>query len=82
MSSASDITRGAKSNLAFALRVLPPERREDAVTFYAFCRVVDDLADDLTRPPDERARGLDAWEQGLRERLPTTRPVISPGCLV
>ena len=46
MSDASEITRRAKSNLAFALRVLPRERRDDAVVFYAFCRTVDDLADE------------------------------------
>jgi phytoene synthase len=67
MSSAADITRRAKSNLAFALRVLPPDRRDDATVFYAFCRTIDDLADDLSRPPDQRARGLDAWSDGLRD---------------
>ena len=44
--SAEEITRGSKSNLAFALRCLPKERRTDMVTFYAFCRIVDDLADE------------------------------------
>ena len=46
MSIASDITRKAKSNLAFALTILPRGRREDMVVFYAFCRTMDDLADD------------------------------------
>ena len=45
MSDASEITRSAKSNLAFALRILPRERRDDAVVFYAFCRTLDDLAE-------------------------------------
>ena len=67
MSTASEITRKAKSNLAFALNILPRERREDMVVFYAFCRTIDDLADDPGVPAAERARSLDAWEEGIRE---------------
>ena len=56
MSSAQQITRKAKSNLAFALSCLPKQRKSDMVIFYAFCqRHVDDLADDLDVPYDERA---------------------------
>lgn len=65
MSVASEITRKAKSNLAFALSILPKERREDMVVFYAFCRVIDDLADDLDVPAEKRAAALSAWKQGL-----------------
>lgn len=65
MSDASQITRRAKSNLAFALRILPPERRDDAVLFYAFCRTLDDLADAPGIPAGERAASLQAWQHGL-----------------
>ncbi len=65
MSDASQITRRAKSNLAFALRILPRERRDDAVVFYAFCRTLDDLADAPGIPADERAASLSAWQHGL-----------------
>lgn len=67
MTEASVITRQAKSNLAFALHILPKERRDDAVVFYAFCRVVDDLADDLERSLEHREAGLEAWRRGLEE---------------
>jgi len=67
MSQASDITRRAKSNLAIALRLLPADRRDDMVVFYAFCRTIDDLADDIFRPIVERAAALDAWERGFRD---------------
>jgi phytoene synthase len=67
MNSAADITRRAKSNLAFALRILPPDRRDDAVVFYAFCRVIDDLADDLGRSAEDREASLEAWKTGLTE---------------
>lgn len=70
MSAASEITRKAKSNLAFALNILPRERREDMVVFYAFCRTMDDLADDPGLPVDERLRSLDAWEKGLAGGFP------------
>lgn len=65
MSVASEITRKAKSNLAFALKILPRERRQDMVVFYAFCRTMDDLADNPAIPAEERAKSLDAWEKGL-----------------
>ncbi len=65
MSDASEITRRAKSNLAFALRILPPDRRADMEVFYAFCRTMDDLADDSALPADERVKGLNTWSQGL-----------------
>lgn len=70
MSEASAITRRARSNLAFALRVLPRERRRDAVTFYAYCRVLDDLADEPGLPPAARITALEAWKHGLREGFP------------
>jgi phytoene synthase len=65
VSEASEITRRAKSNLAFALRVLPPERRDDAVVFYAFCRTVDDLADQPGPSVAERRAALEEWRDGL-----------------
>ncbi len=65
MSEATQITRRARSNLAFALRVLPRDRRDDAVVFYAFCRTLDDLADEPGIPAAERRRKLEAWKHGL-----------------
>lgn len=45
MSDAAEITRASRSNLALAFVALPRGRREDISTFYAFCRIVDDIAD-------------------------------------
>jgi 15-cis-phytoene synthase len=67
VSSASEITRKAKSNLAFALKVLPRERRDDMIVFYAFCRTIDDLADDSNIILEQRKQLLDVWESGLRD---------------
>ncbi|MEM7146650.1 MAG: squalene/phytoene synthase family protein [Verrucomicrobiota bacterium] len=65
--SAEEITRQAGSNLAFALACLPKEKRRDMTVFYAFCRVVDDIADEEGRAEDERREGLEYWRRGLRE---------------
>ena len=70
MSTASKITRKAKSNLAFALAILPRDRREDMVVFYAFCRTMDDLADDLSLPAAQRKLALESWQSGLTEGFP------------
>jgi len=35
------------------------------VTFYAFCRIIDDLADDVERPSEERKDALYHWRDGL-----------------
>jgi phytoene synthase len=60
---AAEITRKAKSNLAFALRCVPANRRQHLVSFYAFCRVIDDLADDLDLPIVEKKVGLAGWKE-------------------
>ena len=63
---AETITRKSKSNFALAFAALPPERRRDITTFYAFCRVIDDIADEPGLPIPEKQRQLDAWKRALR----------------
>jgi 15-cis-phytoene synthase len=75
MSEASEITKQAKSNLAFALRILPKERRQGMVIFYAFCRVIDDLADDLDREIGVRETELLAWKDGLLNGFEKPEPL-------
>jgi phytoene synthase len=72
---AAEITRRAKSNLAFALSVLPQERRADAVTYYAFCRTLDDLADAPGMAVEERAKLLTGWRDGLLHGFPEADPL-------
>ena len=67
----SEITRKAKSNLAFALNILPKERREDMVVFYAYCRVIDDIADEESRPVEQRVAELHEWRRGLVDGFST-----------
>ena len=53
---AEQLTAASGSNLALALRVLPQARRRDMRVFYAFCRIVDDLADEPDLPIEDRMR--------------------------
>jgi 15-cis-phytoene synthase len=62
---AAKITRDSKSNLALSFVALGRERRQDITIFYAFCRVVDDIADSPETMPEEKARQLAAWRNWL-----------------
>jgi phytoene synthase len=63
---ATEITRDSKSNLALAFVSLGRERRRDMTTFYAFCRIVDDIADTTTLTPAEKQEQLTRWRDWLR----------------
>ena len=43
------------------MRLLPPAERAAMFAIYAFCRVVDDVADEPGPTPDERRAELDRW---------------------
>lgn len=73
--SARDITKRAKSNLAFALASLPEERRRDMVSFYAYCRVVDDIADEESVPVEAREQALESWRRALLAACPDEHPL-------
>ena len=60
---AAAIAKRSRSNLAFALVSLPKQKRIDMTTFYAFCRVVDDIADDPGQPVEDRRQQLLGWRQ-------------------
>ena len=67
---AAKITRDSKSNLALAFVALGRERRDDITIFYAFCRVVDDIADSAETSAEEKASALKAWRKWIRESAP------------
>jgi phytoene synthase len=62
---AATITRQSKSNLALAFVSLAPERKLDITVFYAFCRVIDDIADSSELDVVEKRARLAKWRQML-----------------
>jgi phytoene synthase len=72
---AAKITRDSKSNLALAFIALGRERRNDITVFYAFCRVIDDIADATETPPEEKARALADWRRWLRQSEANEDPI-------
>ncbi len=65
---AAQITRASKSNLALAFIALPREKRGNISTFYAFCRIVDDIADE-PGDPREKQSALDEWKRAVAEKF-------------
>ncbi len=66
-----------KSNLALAFLSLPADKRRDMDVFYTFCRLVDDIADSHTLPPEEKSSFLDAWRAAL-QTAPASNPAAGP----
>ena len=71
------ITRSSKSNLALAFVALKPERRKAATTFYAFCRVFDDIADEAVLPRVEKERQLGLWKNALSGVIENEPPMAA-----
>lgn len=81
------ITRKSASNLALAFVLLPRDKRDGMSALYAFCREIDDVADEEALPLEERRARLAAWRKdvavacrGGKPHFPTScelQPVIS-----
>ncbi len=67
---ATTITRQSKSNLALAFISLGRERKHDITVLYAFCRVIDDIADSSELSVAEKRARLAKWRQLLRTADP------------
>jgi phytoene synthase len=67
MTTADIAAQGRVSGSSFyaGMRVLPRAEREAMYAVYAFCREVDDIADDQAGDRANRARALDAWRADL-----------------
>ena len=59
------VTRQSSSNFYYAFMLLPAERRRALYAVYAFCRFIDDIADDGAAA--EPARLLERWRLELRK---------------
>lgn len=68
------ITKKSASNLALAFVLLPRPKREAMAALYAFCREVDDVADDESVPVEERRAALNAWRTDVRRACEGGQP--------
>ena len=66
MQQSQAITRQSASNLELAFVLLPKPKRDGMSALYAFCREVDDVADEDSVPVEKRRKGLAAWSADVR----------------
>jgi 15-cis-phytoene synthase len=72
---AATITRQSRSNLALGFISLGAERKRDITVLYAFCRVVDDIADSAELSIVEKRVRLAQWRQMLRAAVSDEPPL-------
>ena len=77
MQDSRTITRKSASNLALAFILLPREKRDGMSALYAFCREVDDVADDESVPVTQRREKLAAWRADIRRACEGQPPQFS-----
>lgn len=83
METSQQITRKSASNLALAFVLLPREKRDAMAGLYAFCREVDDVADEDTVAVPERQKSLNLWRKDIQNaclngtaELPVNRELV------
>jgi phytoene synthase len=74
MQESRTITRKSASNLALAFWLLPKAKQDGMSALYAFCREVDDIADEETTPVADRRRKLAAWRDDVRRACSSETP--------
>jgi phytoene synthase len=68
------ITRKSASNLALAFILLPRPKRDAMTALYAFCREVDDVADNETVPVETRRGQLAEWRADVKRACENQSP--------
>jgi len=58
------VVANSRTSFQAGMRILPAPRREAMYAIYAFCREVDDIADEPA-PDAEKQRGLAAWREAI-----------------
>lgn len=75
------VVRSAGTSFYWAMRLLPPVRREAMFSVYAFCRLVDDVADEPASP-EERNAALAAWREEVEAVFSDSpRSIVGEGLL-
>jgi len=70
------ITRKSASNLALAFVLLPKPRRDAMSALYAFCREVDDVADEDSAPVEQRREQLSQWRADIKRACDNQPPQL------
>ena len=68
------LTKKSASNLALAFILLPRKKRDAMSALYAFCRAVDDVADEDSVPTEQRRTELAAWREDIRRACENKKP--------
>jgi len=68
------ITRKSASNLALAFILLPRPKRDAMSALYAFCREVDDVADEESVPTEKRRAQLAEWRADVKRAYENQPP--------
>src|SRR5438445_9745025 len=66
MEESRTLTRKSASTVALAFVLLPKAKRDGMSALYAFCREVDDIADDESVPLENRREHLAAWRKDVQ----------------
>ncbi len=74
MQESRNITRKSASNLALAFVLLPKAKRDGMSALYAFCREVDDVADEESVPVEQRRKDLAAWREDIHSACSGGQP--------
>jgi 15-cis-phytoene synthase len=74
MQDSRTITRKSASNFKSAFLFLPRPKRDAMSALYAFCREVDDLADEQSSPLAHRRAQLAAWREDIRRACANEMP--------
>lgn len=80
MQTSRTITRKSASNLALAFTLLPQEKRDAMSALYAFCREVDDVADEDSVPASQRQHSLTTWRDDIRKACDGQNPTLPVTC--
>ncbi len=59
------LVKRAGTSFYYGMKTLPAARRDAMYALYAFCRVVDDIADDDLAPMDDKRAALAEWRQRI-----------------
>jgi len=74
MQQSQAITQKSASNLALAFVLLPRPKRDAMAALYAFCREVDDVADEDSVSIPQRREGLAAWRADVQRACTGSAP--------